>query len=180
MMVQGVFDQHTIPITNLLRDVGIDPWSVNWIPMDHPEHNTESLTNHFLSSNKIPLRVSFEQRRHIANEAKKKCYEIVHNMKLYSLVQTPNPFGAGNHYERHFMSSVMREDIDLYVQVMKKYNVDLYEFEDPNREVELAELNRQISEAYMEKTLGIKPKPRLEPEPQEEELEQPTLDSFFG
>ena len=167
MMVQGVFDQHTIPITTLVRSVGIDPWKVNWIPMDHPDYNTESLTNNYLSGNKIPLRVSFEQRRHIANDFKRRSYDLIHNMKLYSLVQTPNPFGGGDSYVKHFMSTVLREDIELYIQVMKSNNVDLYAWEDPNRDEELAKLNLEISQEYMTKVLGYVPdmSPEAAPDP---------------
>ena len=174
MMVQGVFDQHTIPMTTLVRSAGIDPWKVNWIPMDHPEHTCESLTNNFLSNNKIPLRVSFEQRRHVANEFKKKNYEMIHNMKLYSLVQTPNPFGSGRSYERHFMTTVLHEDIKLYIEVMDKYGVDLFEFEDPNREEEIAAEGLRISKDFMTKILGYEPDMSPDgapPDPNEEETD---------
>lgn len=184
LMVQSVFDQHTIPITTLLRDAGIDPWKVHWIPMDHPTYNTESLTNNYLSSKKIPLRVSIDQRRHVASDARRKCYEIINNMKQYSLVQSPTPFGQGLHYERHFVTAVMREDINLYVQAMSNYDVDVYQFEDPEKEIKQAALSKRICEAFVFKSLGIPPEEQqkqheekemqMQSELEELESEQPT------
>ena len=68
LMVQSVYDHHTIPINNLCVDVGIDPYSVAWIPMDHPEFTTEELTNKFLASHNISERISENDRRYVADE----------------------------------------------------------------------------------------------------------------
>ena len=172
MMVQGVFDRYTMPITYLLRDAGIDPQKINWIPMDHPEYDTEFLTNDFLSRNKIPLRVSHDQRRYIATPAKRECYQIVDNMKLGSLVQAPTPFGPNDNYVRKFMPFVLGEDINLYAQVMKNYGVDVYELEDKTRDKQIADQQKEISEWYMVKTLGYKISgPDLTPLVEEEEEE---------
>lgn len=150
LMVQSVYDHHTIPIKNLCEDVGIDPYSVAWIPMDHPEFTTEELTNKFLASHNISERISENDRRHVADESKKGIYDVLHDMKFYSLMQTLNPFGGGQHYEKHFMPTVMKYDLELYAKVMKDHGVDVYEFEDPTWQDRVDKQGAYISEQFNE------------------------------
>ena len=69
-------------------------------------------------------------------------------MKFYSLMQTLNPFGGGQHYEKHFMPTVMKHDLALYAKVMSDYGVDVYEFEDPTWQDRVNKHGAYISEQF--------------------------------
>ena len=45
-------DDHTCPISNMIPSF-ISPYQINWIPLDHPEFNSNFFVKSFLSENII-------------------------------------------------------------------------------------------------------------------------------
>ena len=52
----AVTDDHTCPISNMIPSF-ISPYQINWIPLDHPEFNSNFLLNHFFREHNLPIKI---------------------------------------------------------------------------------------------------------------------------
>lgn len=100
-------DEHTLPISSLLPEE-INPYSINWILLDHPEYTSEDLTNRFFEKHGIDLKLELDDRKHVSNDEKQKLHHMIDELKE----DFPN-------YKQLFTSGILKKDLDLYDKIMK-------------------------------------------------------------
>ena len=127
-----IFDEHTVSISDLFFDNGIDINDVNWIPMDHPQYSSEELTDRFLMENGFRFRCREEDgyiRRNISSDMARINHQYISDLKQVGAVQEGSPINAGEYYRLYFTPAILRKDLDLYRSVMEKYGVNVDDLE---------------------------------------------------
>lgn len=102
-------DEHTLPISSLLPE-DINPYSIDWIPLDHPNYSSEDLTNRFFKKHGIDLKIELDDRLHVSNPEKRELNNLIDNIK-----------DDVENYKLFFTSGILKKDLVLYDTVIKRY-----------------------------------------------------------
>lgn len=111
----AVTDDHTGPFSNMIPSF-ISPYQINWIPLDHPEFNSNFLLNHFFREHNLPIKINEDKVLNKAQPETKKMREILRK-HMYRSDE------YAEHARQFFEKSIMSEDVQIYNHVMRQYEV---------------------------------------------------------
>lgn len=121
LLVSGVFDQHTYPVTAMLAGLKFN--DIHWIPMDftmdidpsHPTYLSERLTNMFFKEHQLDIEIAETDRKNIAGRASAQVREIVADM----IRRYPNEHG-------YFTANMLNLDIEIYNKTLQEYHKKIW------------------------------------------------------
>jgi len=109
--LSSMLDEHTLPVTKMIPSC-VNPYLVNWIPIDHPDHPSEKLMNLFFKENGLNLEMPLDQKRAHVSGGHQKFLQHLISARLEE---------KRRYYDRFYTKSLLTEDIRLYDHTMKLY-----------------------------------------------------------
>ena len=108
--LSSTLDEHTLPITKMIPSV-VDPYKVDWIPIDYPGHPSEELMNLFFKENNLKLEMELNNRKHVSSKNAKYLQDLISRRME----------GKKQYYDRFYTNSILEDDLKLYDYTMNKY-----------------------------------------------------------
>lgn len=114
LIFTSVYDQHLTPLFNIIPP-NMDPYSINWIPLDHHTYSSEELTNHIFKKYDLNIIIEKKSRRNVSN---------LEGLELQNFIRSKilNENGEPKKFFNHFYELFLSKDDKLYNHVIDSFN----------------------------------------------------------
>ena len=113
LIFTSVYDHHLTPLFNIIPP-NMDPYSINWIPLDHHTHSSEELTNHIFKKYDLNITIEKRNRSNVSNPEGLELQKFIRS-KIFNENGTPKRFFG------YFYEMFLSKDVKLYNHVIDSF-----------------------------------------------------------